>query len=300
MIDIPNEDLQVVLRELGQAIYNHEQWHKELTRTLFCRLPYDRRDVAQDAHRQCRFGQWYYSQATEPLRAYAAFLAMELAHEYMHQCAARLLRATAGEAAGSPTDYDHFSNALDRLRLQILTLKYEIEDSLYNRDTLTGAESRIGMLTKLRELLELVKRRAQQSCVVIMDLDHFKSINDTHGHPLGDQVLSASVRCVKKTLRPYDKVFRYGGDEFLISLQNSDIQTGRAVIERVLERLAATTLARDGPKPVVVTASFGIAVLDPAVSLEESINRADKALLAAKAAGRNRSHIWDPSLTQGR
>lgn len=163
-----------------------------------------------------------------------------------------------------------------------------------------GAESRIVMLTKLRELLELVKWRAQQCCVVIMDLDHFKSINDTHGHLIGDRVLSASVRCVKDTLRPYDKVFRYGGEEFLISLQNSDIQTGRAVIERIRERLAATTLAHVVPKPVVVTASFGMALLDPAVSLEESINRADRALLAAKAAGRNRLHIWDPSMPGGR
>jgi diguanylate cyclase len=294
MIDIPNEELQAVLKELGQAIYNHEQWHKDLTRTLFCRLPYDLRDVAPDAHRQCRFGQWYYSPATEPLRAHAAFVAMELAHERLHQCTAQLLRATAGEVAGLPTDFDSFTNALDQLRLQIMTLKHEIEDSLYNRDTLTGAESRIGMLTKLRELLELVKRQAQQCCVAIMDLDHFKSINDTHGHVIGDQVLSASVRCVKDALRPYDKVFRYGGEEFLICLQNSDIQTGKAVIERIRERLTATTLAQDGSKAVVVTASFGMAVLDPAVSLEESINRADKALLVAKAAGRNRSLIWDP------
>jgi diguanylate cyclase len=297
MIDIPNEDLQAALKELGQAIYNHEQWHKDLTRTVLCRLAYDRRDVAQDAHRQCRFGQWYYSDSAQPLHAHAAFQAMGPAHEHMHQCAAQLLRFSSGEVPGSPTDYDNFSNALDRLRLQILTLKHEIEDSLYNRDTLTGAENRIGMLTKLRELLELVKRQAQECCVVIMDLDHFKRINDTHGHLIGDQVLARAVRGVKEILRPYDKVFRYGGEEFLISLQNTDVETGRAVIERLRAHLAATALAHDGSTDIVVTASFGMAQLDPAVSLEETINRADKSLLAAKALGRNRLHIWDPSMT---
>lgn len=300
MIDIPNDELQAVLQELGQAIYNHEQWHKDLTRTLLCRLPYDRRDVAQDAFRHCRFGQWYYGETTKPLRTHVAFAAMELAHEHMHRCAAQLLRFTAGETPGSPTDYDNFSNALDRLRLQIMTLKHEIEDSIYNRDALTGAENRIGMLTKLRELLELVKRQAQECCVVIMDLDRFKRINDTHGHIVGDQVLAAVVRCVREGLRPYDKVFRYGGEEFLISLQNSDSETGTGVMERIRTRLAATMVAHGGGKPIVVTASFGMTMLDPAVTLEESINRADKALLAAKAAGRNRLQIWEPSMTLAR
>jgi diguanylate cyclase (GGDEF)-like protein len=299
MIDIPNEELQAVLQELNQAIYNHEQWYKDLTRTLLCRLPYDRRDVAKNAHRQCRFGQWYYGETTKPLEAHVAFGAIGLAHEHMHQCAAQLLRSSASEAPGSPTDYDNFTNALDRLRLQILTLKHEIEDSIHNRDMLTGAENRIGMLTKLRELLELVKRRAQQCCVALMDLDHFKRINDTHGHIIGDQVLAAAVRCVRGNLRPYDKVFRYGGEEFLLSLQNADAETGRALVERLRLRLAATCLAYDASKPVVVTASFGLAPLDPEVTLEESINRADKALLAAKAAGRNCLRLWEPSLTTG-
>jgi diguanylate cyclase len=296
MIDIPNEELQAALQELGQAIYNHEQWYKDLTRTLLCRLPYDRRDVVEDSHRQCRFGQWYESVASEVLRKHAAFVAMEHAHKHMHQCAAQMLRASSGEVPGSPTDFDNFTNALDRLRLQILTLKHEMEDSLYNRDMLTGAENRIGMLTKLRELLEMVKRHAQDCCLAIMDLDHFKRVNDTCGHLIGDQVLVGSVRCVRETLRPYDKVFRYGGEEFLILLQNSDVETARAVIERLRERLAATKLAYAGQKPIVITASFGMAPLDPAASLEESINRADQALLAAKAAGRNRLQIWKPSM----
>jgi diguanylate cyclase (GGDEF)-like protein len=105
---------------------------------------------------------------------------------------------------------------------------------------------------------------------------------------------------VKENLRPYDRVFRYGGEEFLISLQNADLETGKVVIDRLRERLASTRLARDGSQEIVVTASFGMAPLDPGVSLEETINRADKALLAAKVAGRNRLHVWDPSTTLGR
>lgn len=66
MLNIDRQELQVTLQELYQAIYNHEQWSKDLNRSIICRLPYDNRDIADDAHRQCRFGQWYYG---SPLQA---------------------------------------------------------------------------------------------------------------------------------------------------------------------------------------------------------------------------------------
>jgi diguanylate cyclase (GGDEF)-like protein len=130
-----------------------------------------------------------------------------------------------------------------------------------------------------------------------MDMDNFKTINSNYGHPMGDQVLATSVRHVMSQLRPYDSVFRYGGDEFLISLPNADLQITQTVIDRILEGLATLALATDRPKSISTTASFGITQLDPDVSVEESINRADMALYAAKTSGRNRSCVWDPSMT---
>jgi diguanylate cyclase (GGDEF)-like protein len=295
MIIVRQEELHAALQQLDQAIYSHQQWHKDLTRTLVCRLPHDQRDVAQDAHRQCRFGQWYYHHAAPGLRGYPAFIAMDGEHERMHQLAARLLNAAAVGTAVSQNDYDNFANALDRLRLQIDTMKRELEDSLYNRDPTTGAESRIGMLTKLRELLEMVRRHVQHCCIAIMDLDHFKAVNDAYGHLTGDAVLAGSVRYLLDNLRPYDKVFRYGGEEFLLALQNTDQQTAQALIERLREGLASAALTEASQGPIRVTASFGITLLDPDVSVEVSIERADKALYEAKASGRNRVCLWDAS-----
>jgi diguanylate cyclase (GGDEF)-like protein len=133
-----------------------------------------------------------------------------------------------------------------------------------------------------------------------MDLDHFKAVNDTYGHLAGDRALAAAVHYVMEHLRPYDRVFRYGGEEFLVAMQNTDLQTGHAVIDRLREGLAGVVLAHDGARPIVVTASFGITLLDPDVSVEESIDRADKAMYAAKTDGRNRTRVWDPSMTMGR
>lgn len=291
------ENRQAVLKQLSQAIYSHEQWHKELIRTISCRLAHDLHDAAEDAHRHCRFGQWYYSVVDAVLRDHPAFQAVETQHERVHRFAAQLLRSAAAGAHASPDDYDNFANALDRLRLEIYTLKIEIEDSLHSRDPLTGAENRVGMLTRLREALELVKRHVGQHCIAMMDIDHFKTINDTHGHLVGDQVLAASASYMMEHLRPYDKLFRYGGEEFLISMPGVDLRSAQMAIDRIRLGLATTALASArGGEPVFATASFGITLLDPDAGAEESLDRADMAMYRAKSSGRNRVCLWDSSI----
>lgn len=291
----PNET-QAALLQLDQAIYNHGKWYDSITRTLICHLPYDRCDVAKDSHRQCRFGQWYYGVESEKLRAHPGFMAIEAEHKKMHELAAQLLQASASGAVISPLSFDTFNNTLERLRLEIYALKRELEESLSNLDSLTGAHNRIGMLPKLRELQELVKRHVQPCCIAMMDIDHFKVVNDTHGHTVGDLVLAASAHYVMSHFRPYDKLFRYGGEEFLVCMQNTDVAAAFEVVERVRHGLAATPIDYGGKSTLQISMSFGLAMLDPAVSVEQSIDRADKAMYAAKAAGRNCTRIWDPSM----
>jgi diguanylate cyclase (GGDEF)-like protein len=297
MLNISRKEVQGTLQQLDQAIYNHEQWSKDIARSIICRLPYDNRDIADEAHRQCRFGQWYYGNPPQALLDHPAFVAIETEHRHMHRLAARLLLAAANEALGSPQDYDSFTNAADRLRLEIYSLKQELEEFINNRDTLTGAENRIGMLPWLREQRELVKRGVQKCSIVIMDLDHFKTVNDTYGHPAGDQVLVAWISYIKQHLRPYDRVYRYGGEEFILSFPSTNLQSGQELIERLRKGFSEVAIGADETKSIMVTASFGITELDPSVSVEESINRADRALYAAKKTGRNRSCIWDATMT---
>lgn len=296
MIKIAQGEMQTILLQLDQAIYNHSQWYDSITRTLVCRLPHDRRDEAKDAYRHCRLGQWYYGNAPADLRRHPGFIAIETEHKNMHQLAAKLLQTAASGTAVSSLDYDSFVNALERLRLQIYTLKHELEDTLYNLDPLTGANNRIGMLTKLREQQDLVKRHVQSSCIAMMDIDHFKRVNDTHGHTVGDMVLAASARNVMEHLRPYDKLFRYGGEEFLICMQNTDVTAGYEIVERIRLGIAANHIDYGGNKMLQITMSFGVTLLDPDISVEQSIEHADKAMYAAKIAGRNCSRIWDAAM----
>lgn len=250
------EDLYAVIGEVDQAIHHHEDWHRELMRSLACRLPHDSRDLAGDAHRTCQFGQWYYG-AGSRYRGTASFEALGGEHERMH--------------------------------------RQELEDALYQRDPLTGAEGRVGMPGRLREALELVRRGVQPCCIAVMDLDRFKAVNDAHGHLVGDQVLAGTVTRIREHLRPYDRVFRYGGEEFLLLLANAEPPSALAGLERIREALHTVPLAETTGKPVFVTASFGLAPLAPELTVEEAIEHADRALYAAKAAGRNCVREWQPA-----
>ncbi|MBZ5676082.1 MAG: diguanylate cyclase [Acidobacteriia bacterium] len=282
--------------ELEQALFNHEQWCEGLYSTLICRLPPDQRDMEVDAHRRCRFGQWYYGTGSIKLSSHRGFEEIAIEHQRMHQYAATLLNASTHRVPISVQDYERFDSALKRMRLEIATLKHDIEDALYNLDPLTGAASRIGMLTKLREEQELVKRKVHSCCLAMMDLDDFKNVNDTHGHAIGDRVLVGFARYVMAHLRPYDKFFRYGGEEFLLCATGTDLVTGTGVVNRLREEVSSIAHEGSSTKTVHVTVSVGITLLDPDVSVEESIDRADKALYLAKSRGRNQTVVWDASM----
>ncbi len=294
--EVTRDELQAIVAQLKEALYNHQSWHSALVRTLVCALPGDKRDTSDAAHTECRFGQWYHSAAPERLRNHPGFVSMGAEHQRLHHLAMLLLRAAHAGSPIAALDYDNFSNSLERLRLEISALERELEHTLFTHDSLTGAITRYDILPTLREQQELVKRHAQFCFIAMMDLDNFKAINDVHGHPAGDRVLAASVRYLIKHLRPYDKVFRYGGEEFLLCMPYTAVAPGYERVKGLGEGLAALEIDIGAKESIRVSASFGMALLDPDVPVGASIDRADKALYAAKSAGRNCVRIWDPAM----
>jgi len=296
MLKLSTDELREVMQQLDQAIYNHDQWYKGLDRVLICHLTPDLRDTQLDAYLHCRFGQWYYCHAPERLKQHPGFVAIGMEHRRMHQLAGQVLTTQMTGAVVPSHEYDNFASALERLRLEIQSLRRELDDSLNGLDSLTGARNRTGMLPWLRELHELVKRKVQPCCLAIMDLDSFKSTNDRYGHPTGDKVLAASARFLIDHLRPYDRIYRYGGEEFLICLQNAGPDDAYAMVERLRQGLAASPVENDGGAAIYVTASFGVSSMDGAIGVEQSIAQADQAMYAAKAAGRNCTRTWLPGM----
>ncbi len=291
---VSREEVQKNIEQLEQALFNHQQWYNALTRTLICRLPGDEHDLSPMAHKACRFGQWYYGgKIAEKLREHPGFIAIGEEHQRMHQLCTQLLCENANNSIRT-IDYDKFANALERMRLEIYALKRELDDTLYNHDPLTGAITRVSMLPILREHQELIKREKQDCVIAMMDIDFFKKINDTYGHTTGDHVLIALIEYSVKHIRPYDKIFRYGGEEFLFFMQNTDLTVGLEMISRLREGIAALLIDIGTQQSIHLSVSFGLTLLDPNVPVEESIDRADKALYMAKTGGRNCVKVWAP------
>ena len=288
-------ELQVLISNVDQAIYNHDRWYEGLIATLMCHLPYDEHDVDEEAFRHCRFGQWLYGEGQRLLNDHPSYAAIEGEHRRMHQMAGRLLIAAAEGTRIGVQDYELFTSARKSLQLEAASLKRELEDLLSHVDPLTGVNSRNLLLSVLRELHALVKREVMPCSVVMMDLDHFKNVNDTYGHQAGDRVLIACARYVMQHLRPYDKVFRYGGEEFVITLQNATPEVALGAVNNLREGLANMPVHYNDML-IGVTASFGVAPLTPDHTVEQTLDHADQALYEVKSGGRNRAEIWKGAL----
>lgn len=171
-------------------------------------------------------------------------------------------------------------------------LKYHAAVHAALHDPLTGVRNRSSLASTLGRDMDAARRMQQPLAVLMLDIDHFKHINDTYGHAGGDQVLVEVARLISSRLRSVDAVFRYGGEEFCISLPNTDAAQARLVAERL--RLALEQLNVEfNEQNIQLTASLGLAMLNPAEAQDHFIQRADAALYHAKHSGRNRVCMAD-------
>ena len=153
-------------------------------------------------------------------------------------------------------------------------------------DPLTGAKNRAGMEVALKREIELSHRHHSPMCIMLLDIDHFKSVNDNFGHAGGDFVLQAVVQCINETIRGSDMLFRFGGEEFLIMLSCTEIEGATLLAERIRQKIEALSFAPH--RKLQITASMGISELEQKENLDALFARTDKALYQAKEAGRNR------------
>lgn len=172
------------------------------------------------------------------------------------------------------------------------------------RDNLTGLYNRKNLIPQISKILRTLQNRKRRTsdkslgmyCLAIFDIDHFKNINDTHGHVYGDEVLLLLANLMRMSFRENDMLFRYGGEEFVVLLNNIDIQQAKIVLERFRSKVASHQFSHIGN----VTISVGIALIREDEQPAESINRADLALYFAKNHGRNQVCVYEELDAQGR
>ena len=187
---------------------------------------------------------------------------------------------------------------LARVRTQIRKRRYgarlrdnvQLSMEMAITDALTGLYNRRYMETHLTMLVDQAAARGKALSLLLLDIDHFKTINDTYGHDVGDDVLREFATRLRKTTRGIDLACRYGGEEFVIVMPETDIAVAAAVAERIRRRIANEPFSiREGAAAIEVTLSIGLAALgSPGDAAGPLLKRADQALYRAKRDGRNR------------
>ena len=157
---------------------------------------------------------------------------------------------------------------------------------LASQDSLTGLFNRRGFFEKARQEAKRFKRKTQPFSFIMLDIDHFKEVNDTHGHDCGDNVIVGVAHSLTNMLRGQDVVARWGGEEFICLLPETDQDGAMYLAEKIRATMAATNY-KCGPTNIAVTVTLGVSVYKKKDSLDKCINQADIALYKGKKQGRN-------------
>jgi two-component system cell cycle response regulator len=165
-----------------------------------------------------------------------------------------------------------------------------VEESrlLATTDALTGLVNRRAFSDWALRELRRTQRYKDAMSVILLDIDHFKHINDRFGHAAGDLVLGSVARLLMAGIRNCDVLARWGGEEFVLALPSTPLAGAHEVAERARRSLESANIVTEQGQQIPVTASFGVAQIDAHESLEQLVDRADRAMYSAKSSGRNR------------
>ncbi len=281
------------LDDLDNGIVSHTKWLKGLHRSLICRDEEpNEQDIEPDAHHNCQFGKWYYNGNHAELDRLELFTEIGDQHKKMHDQARQVLLKGVKQEPINIDDYDTFMDLAINFKLEVRKLQHQIIEEVCVVDHLTGAWNRQSMSMRLAQEHERVVRSGNCSSICMLDLDHFKEVNDQFGHTCGDQVLKGLVEICTTNLRSYDSIFRYGGEEFLICLPDIEPVDALPLLERLREAIESKSYRHKDGEMVSVTASFGVSHMDQDKSLDDVVVEADQALLLAKNQGRNCIRLW--------
>jgi diguanylate cyclase (GGDEF)-like protein len=291
---IPTE-AEIFIAELDAAVEAHMEWTRRILRCAVLRTAPDKDVLDPLAHTLCRFGVWFMANQGhfEALDAPAA-RRVEAAHRNMHDAIRSICAHVISGQPGRNADLEDFEQSQSELIGLLANFKTLILSSAVRSDPLTGLPLRYGIENDFALYQNEARRNRTQLYVVLIDVDHFKQVNDTYGHPVGDKVLCHLVGTLKGTLRSNEPLYRFGGEEFLWLLKCKSADEAEQSARRVLTMIGTTPVPITDNKSLTLTVTLGLARARESEDLASAISRADLALYEGKESGRNR-FVFAPS-----
>ena len=272
---------------------SHMRWMAQLTGAV---SRGDAKAMPEMSHERCDFGTWLHSEGRNLIRDKSHYTRVVDLHRTMHEVVGELQAVMVGDHPHSLPIYALLKKAENHsldLGNEIAMLNCMVIMSVYNKDPMTGLLTRRTLDRIMLNQLEISRATDTPFCLLMCDLDHFKQVNDEHGHVVGDLALLHFVKLARDSIRQADLMFRYGGEEFLIVLPATTYEQGMVLAEKLIARLNHEPLDLDD-KMFPVRASFGlleangnkVAFIDQEV-VRELIQECDQRLYIAKQRGRN-------------
>ena len=279
-------DLGRFLDDLRHASDVHLDWLMEIILALRFSERAKAPNKGKSRSGNCNFEKVLGGSYGVSIRNSANFKQLMSQHETLHTLSEECLgKVSLGDFTSS--EYAAFLHEARRFQHFVDALKMRTTDSLIEVDELTGVHMRNNMETQLEDEWARVQRTGTIFCVAMLDIDYFKWVNDEHGHVFGDMVLAELDNKLVDGLRPYDRVSRYGGDEFLLLLPETSLEEAQVVLNRFRDDIAENEIGV-GKRAVRLTVSIGVTQYDTKSDIPTLIKQADVALYQAKNAGRNR------------
>jgi diguanylate cyclase len=282
-------EIDTFIAELDAAVEAHMGWTRRILRSVVLRTSPGEDVLSPLAHMLCRFGDWFTSNRAhfEALDA-PATQRVETVHRAMHDAVRAICtRALAGQP-GETTDLDAFEQSHTELLRLLARFKTLMLSNALQHDPLTGLPLRYGIGRDFTLYQNDSRRNHSLLYVVMIDIDHFKRINDSYGHPVGDVVLRHLADTLKRSLRGNEPLYRFGGEEFLWLLQCKTVEEAEQSALRLLAAVRTTPVPIPDAQPVTLTVTLGLAQVGDHEELSSAIKRADEALYEGKNAGRDR------------
>ena len=278
-----------LLEGIDRGIEAHLAWNQRLLRCALLRESPGDDVLRPNAHTLCRFGQWFYRHRAQ-LDTFDAALVQQIdaSHQTMHDAVRRLCGSVLHGSTAAAPDLQAYELAQSEMVARLNKLREHVAEAATHRDLLTGLPLRHGLEYTFALRRNDARRAGAQLWLAMIDVDHFKSVNDTHGHGVGDQALRHLARQLGACMRDTDVLIRFGGEEFLALFLVREPPGVEVLAARALEAVGAAPLALASGVTLRLTVTLGLARVRADDDLISATERADHALLQGKMHGRNR------------